>query len=96
MGGEKNIPLLAENLEPGSPTILIGAACEALGLLWSKDSENWAVPAGLLSRLAQIAAGHGENAILAAFAISRLKGEAPFIPEEDFIKADSQAQNSFA
>ncbi len=74
-GGEAQVPLLASQLSDKAREDVLDASCQALGSLWSGNSESWAVPEGLLSRLFQLAGGHEPVARSAAYALSRFKGD---------------------
>lgn len=93
MGEESTVKLLASRLEASSPRSLVADIAEGLGLLWSKDSVQWAVPPKVLGLLGGFAKGTGDSAEFSAFAISRFKGGAGYLPEELIIKTAQHARS---
>lgn len=70
------------------------AAAEGLGMLWSGPSEKWVPPAGLLLTLTKLAAGPEPVARMAAFALSRYKGDPAQLPTKELIEAAQKALQS--
>ncbi len=91
-GTERSQQLLANYISPGNHPRVIESACFGLGLLWSGKSETWAVPDGVLVRLAEIAKGDTLPALSAAFALSRYKADPKNFPVKEIISAALQSQ----
>ncbi len=94
-GGENTVKLLSDTLNTEPNSRLFPSIYESLGLLWSRDSENWTVPPGLLSRLARAAQSRGGEATLAAFALARFKGTAAMLPTDEVLNAAANAASEF-
>jgi cyclophilin family peptidyl-prolyl cis-trans isomerase/HEAT repeat protein len=92
-GNESTVRLLAETLATEPTSRLFPSIYESLGLLWSRDSENWAVPPGLLSQLARAAQTRGNEATLAGFALARFKGPVAQLPADELVQAGLNAPN---
>ncbi len=95
-GNESIVRLMAETLGTEPNSRLFPSIYEGLGLLWNRDSETWAVPPGLLSHLLRATQSHGNEATLAAFALSRFKSTTTALPVEELITAASLAPSEVA
>ena len=95
-GNEQMVTLLAGWLKEDANPLILDASCHGLALLWAGKSEGWAVPPGLLSRLAKLAQGPEPVSISAAFALARYKGDAASIPATDFLEAAAKAHSDSA
>ncbi len=85
-GTERNLNVFSEALRnQGNPKVLRGV-CLGLGLLWAKDSESWAVPAGIHSALIQRASTSDELCVACGFALSRFKGLSTHVPPAELLK----------
>ncbi len=92
-GGEKHLAVLAEGLRGrADPTVLSGI-CLAVGSLWAKDSENWAVPRGIISLLLQRSKQSDELALNCGFALSRFKGLPSFYPPDETLRTSDQVKS---
>lgn len=85
-GTEKHMQAVTKPIREGGPASLLEASCHALGMLWSKNSEEWAVPEGLMPQLARAVSSRQPHGAACAFAVSRYKGS-DLIPSGAFIKA---------
>jgi cyclophilin family peptidyl-prolyl cis-trans isomerase/HEAT repeat protein len=92
-GNEKSVPLFAKALQSAANPVVLEGACLGLGLLWAKDSEGWAVPAGLQSLLLQRMKQNDSLALACSFALSRFKGLPTQIPPMEAVKTAEQVKS---
>lgn len=87
VGLETGIAPLSQAILRETENEILDNATEGLTLAWSGSSEKWAVPDGLLSRLAKLTMSPEPLSISAAAALSRYKGEAKLIPINEVYEA---------
>jgi len=91
-GGESTLATISTYaLSPDASPVETEAACRAIGILWTGDSEKWGLPPDLLSGLAKLAAGRDPVALSAAFALSRFKGAPAALPLKAILEALARA-----
>lgn len=95
-GNEQTVKLMNTRLNEETNPLLLEAASHGLALLWSGKSESWAVPPGLLTRLAELAHAPEPVATSAAFALARYKGDASAIPASDVLDSVAKAHSDSA
>lgn len=84
-GGEKQVALFDGALKNAAHPRVLSGVCRGLGLLWSKDSETWAVPPELIANLLLRVKQAETLAPACAFALSRFKGQATHIPPAELV-----------
>jgi cyclophilin family peptidyl-prolyl cis-trans isomerase/HEAT repeat protein len=89
-GSEKHLQAVTKPILQGASITILDAACLALGMLWSKPSEDWPTPEGVLPALSRAVASRQALGTSCAFAASRFKGPESEIPVKDFIVAANQ------
>lgn len=92
-GGEKNVPVFAEALRNQANPNVLQSVCLGLGALWAKDSENWAVPPGVVLLLIQRAKQTDALALACSFALSRFKGIISHLPPNETVKLAEQVKS---
>ncbi len=92
-GNEQTVNTVFNALNEHSKDVVLDSACHALGILWSGGSEKWAVPPGLIDKLAELIARPEPVGLSAAFALSRFKGDPSLFPTDKIVLA-AQATTS--
>jgi cyclophilin family peptidyl-prolyl cis-trans isomerase/HEAT repeat protein len=85
-GSEKYVAAVTKPVREGGPITMIEPSCLALGMLWSKPSEDWKLPEGLFLQLARALSSRQPYSAACAFAASRYKGSDLLIPTKELIK----------